>query len=136
MAGLQVRHPAIYSSAKLIYLFLSKQLGCVSVDIWYATVFSHTHSFLKQKSSLSLGIQGKHGVFSYGFDIYLINLQAAFDQRILSSVCFFGTDIHSATLGKGKQDDSLIRVRKGDLTGKGELVVRTASLDAGMYLLI
>ena len=49
--------------------------------------------------------------------------QAAFDPRILASVCFFATDIHSATLGKGKKDDSLVRVRKGDLTGKGELVV-------------
>jgi carboxymethylenebutenolidase len=38
-------------------------------------------------------------------------------------VCFFATDIHSATLGRGKKDDSLVRLRKGDLTGKGELMV-------------
>jgi carboxymethylenebutenolidase len=50
-------------------------------------------------------------------------IKAAFDARVLASVCFFATDIHSATLGKGKKDDSLERVRKGDLTGKGELVV-------------
>ena len=50
--------------------------------------------------------------------------QAAFDRRVLASVCFFATDIHSATLGKGESDDSLIKVRRGDLTGKGELVVR------------
>ncbi|KAK0465108.1 dienelactone hydrolase [Desarmillaria tabescens] len=49
--------------------------------------------------------------------------RAAFDPRVRASVCFFGTDIHSATLGKGKQDDSLIRVRNGDMTGKGELVM-------------
>ncbi|KIM85279.1 hypothetical protein PILCRDRAFT_355863 [Piloderma croceum F 1598] len=49
--------------------------------------------------------------------------RAAFDARVLASVCFFATDIHSATLGKGKKDDSLERVRKGDLTGKGELVM-------------
>ncbi|KAJ7492567.1 dienelactone hydrolase [Mycena latifolia] len=48
--------------------------------------------------------------------------RAAFDPRILATVCFFATDIHSATLGKGG-DDSLARVRKGDLTGKGELVM-------------
>ncbi|KAH7883637.1 dienelactone hydrolase [Phlebopus sp. FC_14] len=48
--------------------------------------------------------------------------RAAFDHRVLSSVCFFATDVHSATLGKGEQDDSLERVRKGDMTGKGELV--------------
>ncbi|KAI0067682.1 dienelactone hydrolase [Artomyces pyxidatus] len=47
--------------------------------------------------------------------------RAAFDPRVLSSVCFFATDIHSATLGKG--DDSLAKVRNGDLTGKGELVM-------------
>ncbi|KAJ3880702.1 dienelactone hydrolase [Lentinula edodes] len=49
--------------------------------------------------------------------------RAAFDQRVLASVCFFATDVHSATLGKGKSDDTLIRVRNGDLTGKGELVM-------------
>ena len=50
-------------------------------------------------------------------------MQASFDPRVLSSVCFFATDIHSATLGKGKNDDTLARVRNGDLKGKGELVV-------------
>ena len=51
------------------------------------------------------------------------NLQAAFDQRVLSTVCFFATDIHSATLGLGKKDDTLAKVLNGDLDGKGELVV-------------
>ncbi|KIK28515.1 hypothetical protein PISMIDRAFT_90675 [Pisolithus microcarpus 441] len=49
--------------------------------------------------------------------------RAAFDARVLSSVCFFATDIHCATLGRGKKDDSLERVRKGDMTRKGELVM-------------
>ncbi|KAI0030672.1 dienelactone hydrolase [Vararia minispora EC-137] len=49
--------------------------------------------------------------------------RAAFDPRVLSSVCFFATDIHSATLGKGKKDDSLERVRAGALTNKAELVM-------------
>lgn len=31
--------------------------------------------------------------------------------------------VHSATLGKGKNDDTLVRVRKGDLTGKGEVTL-------------
>jgi carboxymethylenebutenolidase len=48
--------------------------------------------------------------------------RAAFDHRVLSSVCFFATDIHGATLGAGG-DDSLVKVRNGDLTGKGELVM-------------
>ncbi|KZT74668.1 dienelactone hydrolase [Daedalea quercina L-15889] len=49
--------------------------------------------------------------------------RAAFDPRVLASVCWFATDIHSATLGKGENDDSLVRVRNGDLGGKGELVM-------------
>ncbi|KZT06925.1 dienelactone hydrolase [Laetiporus sulphureus 93-53] len=49
--------------------------------------------------------------------------RAAFDPRVLSAVCFFATDIHGATLGKGENDDSLVRVRNGELTGKGELVM-------------
>jgi len=48
--------------------------------------------------------------------------RAAFDPRVLSAVCFFATDIHGATLGKDG-DDSLTRVRAGELTGKGELVM-------------
>jgi carboxymethylenebutenolidase len=45
--------------------------------------------------------------------------RAAFDSRVLAAVCFFGTDIHSETLGKGKKSDSLKRVREI----KGELVM-------------
>jgi carboxymethylenebutenolidase len=44
--------------------------------------------------------------------------RAAFDHRVLAAVCFFGTDIHSETLGKGGSD-SLKRVK--DI--KGELVM-------------
>jgi carboxymethylenebutenolidase len=54
--------------------------------------------------------------------------RAAFDRRVLSSVCFFATDIHAATLGAGG-DDSLVKVRNGDLAGKGELVVSDTSQD-------
>ncbi|CDO75257.1 hypothetical protein BN946_scf184967.g10 [Trametes cinnabarina] len=49
--------------------------------------------------------------------------RATFDRRVLASFCWFATDIHSGSLGKGKNDDSLIRVRNGELTGKGELVM-------------
>ncbi|KZW02342.1 dienelactone hydrolase [Exidia glandulosa HHB12029] len=48
--------------------------------------------------------------------------RAAFDPRVRASVCFFATDIHSASLGKGG-DDSLVRVRNGELKGKGEVVM-------------
>jgi len=49
--------------------------------------------------------------------------RAAFDSRVLSSVCFFATDIHTATLGQGEKDDTLIKVQNGGLKAKGELVM-------------
>ncbi|KDN43504.1 hypothetical protein RSAG8_06093, partial [Rhizoctonia solani AG-8 WAC10335] len=50
--------------------------------------------------------------------------RAAFDPRVLASVCFFATDIHSKTLGKGENDDSLVKVERGDLSdGRTELVM-------------
>ncbi|TKX23782.1 carboxymethylenebutenolidase-like protein [Elsinoe australis] len=45
--------------------------------------------------------------------------RCALDKRISAAVCYFATDIHSHTLGKGKQDDSLKRAK--DI--KGELVM-------------
>src|SRR5689334_14402711 len=32
--------------------------------------------------------------------------RCALDQRVKAAVCYFATDIHSATLGEGKKDDS------------------------------
>ncbi|KAJ5216917.1 C-24(28) sterol reductase [Penicillium chermesinum] len=45
--------------------------------------------------------------------------RCALDSRIKAAVCYFATDIHSQTLGKGKNDDSLARA--GDI--KGELLM-------------
>lgn len=45
--------------------------------------------------------------------------RCALDQRVKAAVCYFATDIHSATLGEGKKDDSLARA--GDI--KGELAM-------------
>lgn len=45
--------------------------------------------------------------------------RCALDKRISAAVCYFATDIHSRSLGKGKQDDSLQRAK--DI--KGELVM-------------
>jgi carboxymethylenebutenolidase len=61
--------------------------------------------------------------------------QAAFDPRIFASVCFFATDIHSATLGKGKNDDTLIKVRNGELANKGEVVVGDHNPCFGAWLI-
>src|SRR3954447_8660200 len=44
--------------------------------------------------------------------------RAAMNPDVLATVCFYATDIHSATLGRGKQDDSLVRA--GEI--KGELL--------------
>lgn len=45
--------------------------------------------------------------------------------RVRAACCFFATDIHSSTLGLGKQDDSLARIK--DITG--ELVMIFGKLD-------
>ena len=45
--------------------------------------------------------------------------RCALDKRVSAAVCYFATDIHSATLGEGEKDDSLKRA--GDI--KGELVL-------------
>ena len=43
--------------------------------------------------------------------------RAAMNPDVLATVCFYATDIHSGTLGKGKKDDSLERASeiKGEL---------------------
>ena len=45
--------------------------------------------------------------------------RCALDKRISAAVCYFATDIHTHSLGAGKQDDSLQRAK--DI--KGELVM-------------
>ncbi|PZU07723.1 dienelactone hydrolase family protein [Sphingomonas sp.] len=37
-------------------------------------------------------------------------LRAAFDDRVKAAVCLYATDLHSATLGAGKNDDTLARL--------------------------
>ena len=59
----------------------------------------------------------------------------------MASFCYFATEyvdfhvlialhvelmpssVHSASLGKGKSDDTLIKIRNGDLTNKGEITM-------------
>lgn len=53
--------------------------------------------------------------------------RCAMDSRVEAAVCYFATDIHGGTLGKGKNDDSLERVRRGDI--KGELAMIFGKLD-------
>ncbi|KAJ4286414.1 hypothetical protein N0V90_013113 [Kalmusia sp. IMI 367209] len=51
--------------------------------------------------------------------------RCALDPRVSASVCYFATDIHSHSLGHGKNDDSLARAK--DI--KGELVMIFGKLD-------
>ena len=48
--------------------------------------------------------------------------RAAMNPEILATVCFYATDIHTGSLGKGKKDDSLARAnesRRGVATRLG-----------------
>jgi len=38
--------------------------------------------------------------------------RAALDPRVAASACFYATDLHTATLGHGKKDDTLARVKE------------------------
>lgn len=35
----------------------------------------------------------------------------------------FGYSVHSATLGKGNSDDTLIKIKNGDMDNKGEVAM-------------
>ncbi len=61
---------------------------------------------------------GKLGVMGICLGGHLA-FRAAMNQDVLAGVCFYATDIHTRSLGKGKQDDSLDRV--GEI--KGELLM-------------
>lgn len=45
--------------------------------------------------------------------------RAALDPRVHATVCYFATDIHSKSLGEGKNDDSLARTKEIN----GELIM-------------
>jgi carboxymethylenebutenolidase len=46
-----------------------------------------------------------------------LSFRAAMEPDVLATVCFYGTDIHKGTLGKGQHDDSLAKATqiKGEL---------------------
>ena len=58
---------------------------------------------------------GKLGVMGICLGGHL-TFRAAMNQDVLAGVCFYATDIHSHSLGKGKQDDTLDRV--GEIQGE------------------
>jgi dienelactone hydrolase len=59
--------------------------------------------------------------------------RCALDERVKAAVCYFATDVHSRTLGEGKNDDSLARA--GDI--KGELLMVSLTLShPSLFLLM
>jgi carboxymethylenebutenolidase len=54
------------------------------------------------------GCTGKIGVAGICLGGHLA-FRAAMNPEVLAAACFYATDIHSGTLGKGKKDDSLAR---------------------------
>ena len=55
--------------------------------------------------------------------------RCALDKRIAATVCYFATDMHSHSLGEGKNDDSLQRA--GDIKGELVMVCVYVERDAG-----
>jgi carboxymethylenebutenolidase len=53
------------------------------------------------------------GVATWGFCLGgHLAFRAALDPRATASACFYATDLHTATLGQGKHDDTLARVKE------------------------
>ena len=51
------------------------------------------------------------GVGTWGFCLGgHLAFRAALDPRVSASACLYATDLHTATLGQGKKDDTLARV--------------------------
>jgi carboxymethylenebutenolidase len=53
------------------------------------------------------------GVGSWGFCLGgHLAFRAALDPRVAAAACFYATDMHTASLGQGKKDDTLARVKE------------------------
>lgn len=53
------------------------------------------------------------GVGAWGFCLGgHLAFRAALDPRVTATTCFYATDLHTASLGKGKKDDTLARVKE------------------------
>lgn len=57
-----------------------------------------------------------------------LSFRALLDKRVNCATCFFPTDIHSRTLGKGKNDDSLKRVSE-EINAEQEMILIFGTLD-------
>jgi len=53
------------------------------------------------------------GVGTWGFCLGgHLAFRAALDARVAATACFYATDLHTASLGQGKKDDTLARVKE------------------------
>ena len=53
------------------------------------------------------------GIGTWGFCLGgHLAFRAALDPRVAASACFYATDLHTATLGQGKKDDTLARAKE------------------------
>jgi carboxymethylenebutenolidase len=64
---------------------------------------------------------GKLGAVGFCLGGHL-SFRAAMSPRVLAAACFYATDIHTDTLGRGKKSDSLARVRAGDIRGEVAMI--------------
>lgn len=87
---------------------ITKTLASYDGDARAALDYFHTSSHCTGKLGVMGVCLGGHLAF-----------RAAMNQDVLAGVCFYATDIHTRSLGKGRHDDSLERA--GDI--KGELLM-------------
>ncbi|KAI8895300.1 Alpha/Beta hydrolase protein [Globomyces pollinis-pini] len=96
----------------------------IGTDLGNTLIEKHLHSYDNDVTSIlnylttHPNCTGQFGATGMCLGGHLA-FRAAFDPRIKSTVCFFATDIHSETLGKGKRSDSL----KRSAEIKGELLM-------------
>ncbi|KAJ3206543.1 hypothetical protein HDU67_008103 [Dinochytrium kinnereticum] len=85
---------------------IEKSLASYDLDATLLLDYLSTHPNVRNRKLGATGMcLGGHLAF-----------RCAFDKRVEAAVCFFATDIHSGSLGKGKMDDSLERC--GEIQGE------------------
>jgi len=95
-------------------------------------------------SEIASGLHGKLGVIGICIGGHL-SYRAAMNPEVRAGVCFYATDIHKGSLGKGMCDDSLARSRnlrprcswsgaaRPARAARGRAIVYNALADAGVH---
>ncbi|KAJ2996345.1 hypothetical protein HDV02_006609 [Globomyces sp. JEL0801] len=106
----------------------------IGTDLGNTLIEKHLHSYDNDVTSILNYLSthpnctGQFGATGMCLGGHLA-FRAAFDPRIKSTVCFFATDIHSETLGKGKRSDSL--KRSAEIKGELLMIFATAGVVLG-----